>query len=175
MNVSVGPRKLLWPILIGLLSVFSISSRFVMTELSSLSTIYMVVIPFILLVLHVSYYEDWHFKIGVAIENLWSNINKNQTQYQASPYLVVITYWECMFVVSFIKYTCPPNCVHFWVYSSWLNLEKWSNPFLFFFEHVFIIFVVWSSPNYTPIENKCPIKKKKLNNTHLPYLDHWHG
>ena len=33
-----------------------------------------------------------------------------------------------------------------------------------------MVFVLWYSPNHTPIKYRCPIKKNKcLNNTHMPW------
>jgi hypothetical protein len=35
----------------------------------------------------------------------------------------------CMFVDFFIEYTCHPNHVHYWVWSTWLDLKIQSNIF----------------------------------------------
>ena len=66
-------------------------------------------------------------------------------------------YQKCVLVdYSFTEYIGPPKCGHYLVWNSYWNLKPLSNLFQ---TCVFMVFVLWSSLNHTPIKYRCPIKK----------------
>ena len=89
------------------------------------------------------YRLDMHKKTCVAIANLWWSISKTQVSWFS------YAYWKRMFVDSLTEYFGPPNCVQYWVWSRiWRR-----SPDCFF-----MVFVLWSSPDHTPIKYRCLIK-----------------
>ena len=60
-------------------------------------------------------------KTRVAFASPWWSICKNQIQIRTNRWFSY-GYHKCMFVDFFIGYVGPPNCVHCWVWRSWLIL-----------------------------------------------------
>ena len=59
---------------------------------------------------------DLHNETCVALANLRWSFSKNWIENWTSWFSY--GYWKCMFVDSLTEYIGPPNCVHYWVYSS---------------------------------------------------------
>ena len=101
------------------------------------------------LVLHWQIYDEGIAKIGLISRPPWFSYG----------------YRKCMFVDFLAKYISPPNWVHYWsvevvhwtyIFKLAYILKMSSN---LFYTCVFMMFVLWSSLNHTPIKDGCPIKK----------------
>ena len=66
-------------------------------------------------------------------------------------------YRKCLYVDSLAEYIGSSSCVQRLVWS--VNKFEGHTPKLFY-EHTFVVFVLWSSPNYTPIKYMSHLGKK---------------